>query len=128
MDNWLALLQNPIPIKSIYADFVPALRNVNLHEVIIHRDGPKVALRFDLTDFPESPPREWENFNTVQVCLVMYEVKKLSINGFRTTCMLDFNIQKYDDSINFIASGDDVDIYIISSFALVDKVSAYRNV
>ena len=127
MENWLTLLVDPLPIRSIYGDFVPTLRSVNLHEVIIHRDGPKVVLRFDLADFPEFPPKKWNasKFNTVQVCLLMIGVKKLFISGFDRTCILDISIHKDDNDINLSAISDNVQISIISSFATIDKVSAY---
>src|SRR5262245_10086637 len=43
---------------------------IRVHEVTVHAIARlQVSVRFDLIEFPRTPPTEWEKFNTIQVTL-----------------------------------------------------------
>ena len=59
--SWIELLTEAQFLSSLYTDSAPSLEVVVLHEVRLLRDGPAVTLRFDLHDFPASPPSKWSS-------------------------------------------------------------------
>lgn len=126
--NWLEILDDQSPIRAIFGNEVPALVNINLHEVILHRDGPSALLRFDLEQYPKSPPEKWRlaRFNRIQLKLLMIGIRDLSIVGFLSNCVTTLDI--FDDVglIRVRTLGDIVKIDIAADNLRVDSVSAYR--
>ena len=59
--DWADFLLNPTPLRSIFGDISPSLKGVDLHEIVVDRDGPRVSLRFDLKNFIERPPTIWKD-------------------------------------------------------------------
>lgn len=56
MKSWTEYLVSSKYIDSIYHENKPSLNNVNIHEIIFHRDGPKISIRMNLNEYPETPP------------------------------------------------------------------------
>ncbi|UKA05131.1 immunity 50 family protein [Photobacterium damselae subsp. damselae] len=55
--NWTKYLLDSNKIKAIFGDKIPSIEAIDLHEVLLNRDGPKVTFRFDLSDYPDNPPK-----------------------------------------------------------------------
>jgi hypothetical protein len=129
MKNWIELLTDAASIRAIFGQVVPILVGVDLHEIVLHRDGPRVLLRFDLSEFPEEPPSKWvtANFNRVQVKLLAVGVKELNISGLQTSCQLDLTVFEDDSLIHILAKNDVVCLKIAADELFIDNISAYKN-
>ena len=128
MSGWTRFLVDARAIHSIYGAGDPPLTNVDLHELVLHRDGPKVVLRFDLADFPLAPPAKWAaaRYNRLQLRLAAI-VSRVSIEGWGTRCRLDVAIERVDGVIRMQADNGTVKVAIEATALLLDAVSAYRD-
>lgn len=130
MKNWIELISNTASVRPIYGEIIPTLERVDLHEIVLHRDGPMVLLRFDLAEFPERPPSKWaaSEFNRVQMKLLAAGVKELDISGLQTHCLLDLVISEDDSLIRIRADNGAVRLNIAAEEMLINGISAYRDV
>ena len=128
MNNWLGCLVSDKEIKAIYGANVPELSGVNVHEILLHRDGPKVTLRFDFPDFPDHPPQKWiENgFNCVQVSWVFSGVSDFEINGWGANFSSNISIWRDPDGlVSLEVVGDCFKVSLKSDFSYIERISAY---
>ena len=128
MNSWTNLLIDRRKISSIFTDKEPSLHHVDLHDIIFHRDGPKITLRFNTTSYPSEPPKKWiiQKCNTVQLQLTALDVKEVRLSGWeKTSYILDINISKKDDFIVISARDDIFSIYIKTTFLDISSISAY---
>lgn len=127
MASWMDLLDDPTSVRAIYGDDVPSLESVHLHEITLHSDGARVTLRFDLSRYPADPPRKWQvqGFNTVQIQLVLLEVRELTLHGWRNRIDAALSLTKEDGGLRVVGSADSVAIDIKGEWATVAKISAY---
>ncbi len=56
---WNELLLNDKPLVFYYSH-LPELNDVNIHKIILDRDGPNIFVYFDLAKFPDRPPLKWD--------------------------------------------------------------------
>lgn len=129
MDCWTDLLLDPTPVKSVFGEKPPALDGINLHEIILHHDGPHALLRFDLKYFPLFPPKKWvlENSNCVQLQLLAVGVEDVFVSGFRSNITIDLKIKKIEGRIFLHGDNGDVRFSLYAEYLSVGKVSAYLN-
>ncbi|MDT9691001.1 Imm50 family immunity protein [Streptomyces sp. P9(2023)] len=129
--TWTSLLTNPLGIENIYGGYVPELTAVHLHEINFSREGPMMALRFDMPSYPETPPKKWavQGFNTVQVTLTFAGVQDVSLTGFTFDPVVDIAMSRGDGvrleihsaSIRLRASADAAHMAEISAYRTVDE-------
>ena len=87
-------INNPKLVKAYYTSD-PNLNGICLHEIIIHRDGPTLKLRFDLPEFPDKPPKKWHpEYNTAQMTLSLFGVEELNLSGFKTNDIGDLHLAR----------------------------------
>ena len=124
--SWTTLLTDKSPIESIFGEERPSLSNIDLHEIIIHRDGPKVTLVFDLDSYPKSPPKKWVvgEFNKVQIKLSAFSVQELSINQFHTKNITSLDIFQ-DGEFICLTTNKEPSLKILAEYLVLDKISAY---
>jgi Immunity protein 50 len=129
VSSWVDLLSEPQGIRASYGDHVPDLTAVDLHEVILHRDGPRATLRLDLPEFPESPPRKWadQGFNVVQVDLMLVGVVCLSIDGWVTRAIVGLAVERREDVVSLRTTSGPVTINIDARALVLSRMSAYRD-
>lgn len=128
--NWIEVLDDARNVEAIYGDKVPSLRRVVLHEIRVHRDGPRVTLVIDLPDFPDRPPRKWamQGFNTVQIALVMDGVVDLTMDGLSVDSVIDIDLAKISGEVHMTTSEDSTTHVVVrSGSAFVGSISAYLN-
>jgi Immunity protein 50 len=125
--SWLDFLVDASAIRSVFGDQVPTLENIDLHEVVLHRDGPRVLLRFDLSQFPSHPPKKWAfaGFNRVQVRLLAVGVRELAILGLQSECKLSLNVLAEGASIRIRTQEGATKIDLVADCLVVDGLSAY---
>jgi len=128
--NWLEILTDgSAAVKAIYGDLVPKLNNLEFHELIVHQDGPRVSLRFDLAEFPSQPPKKWliAGANKVQISLMLVSVCDLKICGIKTDAKIDLNIERRGGCINAWGGCDGFDFSLQAEFLMLNSISAYRD-
>src|SRR4051812_3439667 len=92
--TWYDECENPKVIRGYYSA-PPALDRLDLHEVLLHRDGPLLRLRGDLAVFPDRPSKRWpEGANTAQVTLSLCGVSGVNIRDWRTTIEGIFGLER----------------------------------
>ncbi|EOC1568903.1 hypothetical protein ACI1AR_004363 [Cronobacter dublinensis] len=128
MGSWTDVLVDKSKVSSIFKEEEPSLCNIDIHEIIFHRDGPKITLRFNLENYPSDPPKKWvlQKFNTVQLQLTALDINEVKFSGWeKTNYNLDLNISKCDDLIVISARGEVFCLYIKASYLSVSSISAY---
>lgn len=129
MSSWLDLLSDAGPIRGVYGDEVPSLTGVTVHEICLHRDGPRAILRFDLPSFPSRPPKKWaaQEFNTAQVQLILIGIADMTIHGWHNNILADLSITHEGELIRTYFRTLKMELDIRSQAALVSTISAYRD-
>lgn len=129
MNNWLEFISDAAPLKAVYGQDIPSLHGVDFHGIDIHRDGPRVLLRFDLPEFPSHPPKKWvaAGFNRVQLRLLAIGVNDFQMVGLQPQCRLALGMTKENGFIRLLADGPGMKIDMSVEHLLVEGVSAYRN-
>ncbi len=125
---WTESVLDATSVKAIYGSRTPTLDGIVLHEIVLHRDGPKVQLRFDLKEFPEHPPEKWLSgrFNRVQLRLMAMGVKASRIDGLCASMTLDLHFEKKGESLRLHADNGRVRFELTADVVIVNEISAYR--
>jgi hypothetical protein len=129
MTTWLDAVDDPRGVRAIYGDDVPPLTAVPVHEVCLHRDGPRLVLRLDLPRYPRDPPAKWtaQGFDTVQIQLMLVDVLELSIDGWSNDPVADISLERDGDAVTVLASAATTRCRARARAATVTEVSAYPN-
>ena len=128
--SWTKLLTDINKISAIFGDQEPSLKSVNLHEITLNRDGPKVVLRFDLPDFPKSSPKKWRQagFNCVQIQLMALSIHDLKIEGLDSECKCSIHISAKKELLSLSIDENKLNVYLTADHLLIDKISAYKSI
>jgi hypothetical protein len=129
MGGWGDLLVNPRAIEAIFGDQLPGLDNLELHEVVVHRDGPSVRVRFDIEEFPSDPPEKWRKakHNRVQMEIVCVGVSDLSIQGLATNMMVSLSVEGESPNLGIQLTGPATTIEFSAMFVDLSRISAYHD-
>ena len=127
MSGWVDLLSEPHGIRAIYGEDLPTLTSVDLHELVLHRDGPRATLRFDLGQFPRKPPKKWDEkcFNVVQVQLTLVDVRHLTVAAWTTHVTLDLNVERKDEVVSLRTENGPVALNIDARWLVLSHLGAY---
>lgn len=129
MTGWLDVVDDDRGIRTIYGDETPSLGWVDLHEISLHRDGPRVVLRFDLPDYPGDAPKKWvdQGFNVVQVKFMLVGIHKFSLQGWSHDSFLDLSVLRDGQAVRVSGRSESIEMSIVADAALVSSISAYRD-
>lgn len=128
MPDWAELVEDQRGIRAIFGGQAPDLRSISLHELSLDRDGPQLVLRFDLNKFPDTPPRKWQRFNTVQLELSFIGVRDVNIAGWGTEIKTDLRFWRADDGIFVVElEGGGIRVSARALAAMIRKISAYED-
>lgn len=128
--SWIDMLDDPRNVKAIYGDVVPSLSRVVLHEIRIHRDGPKVTFVFDFEEFPVNPPVKWQaqGLDTVQTELTVDGLTGMSLDGIDTNSVVDIDLAKSDEEVRLTTSSNSSSrVDVRGRWVSVSSISAYLN-
>ena len=125
---WIDFLLDASPIIAIYGTTIPSLNGVYVHEIMLHRDGPNVMIRFDFQSYPDRPPKKWliKDFNRVQLHLLALSIEDLQIHGGGFERKIDLNVKKIGAFVGVNARSDMFEIDLKARFLAINKISAYR--
>jgi hypothetical protein len=80
--GWLRGCQNPRSVEQLF-DETRGLDRVELHKMILHRDGPRLQLRFQLPRFADRPSPRWHpEHNALQVTMSFWGVAEATLTGW----------------------------------------------
>lgn len=122
--DWTAAVANPQALAAL-PEGVGALP-IDLHEVTLHRDGPRVRLRFDLPVVLDPRPARWDaDANRTQVRLACFGVRAFALTGF-TTCMAGrLSVRPAGDAWDMEFVAGDVVLALRASLVRVESLSGY---
>ena len=124
---WFLNTDNPEAIQRLY-DNQDGLERVELHEVVLQRDGPRLQLRFDLPRFPDHPPARWHpESNTVQVTLDLWGIEDLTLTGWGTHDVGELRLTRSNSTQHVAFEGAITRLTARFSIARVAKLSEYTN-
>ena len=123
---WYEVCLNPAAMTHLY-EVPPPLDRVEVHEVILHRDGPRLTLRIELPAFPDNPPPRWpEGANAAQVTLDLWGVSGFEQKGWGLTNRGALALGRNGDSeITFSFESESAYIRGKCEMARISRVSAY---
>ncbi|CAO95916.1 Imm50 family immunity protein [Erwinia tasmaniensis] len=131
MSHWFELLVNSQAIKSIYGDETPSLKGVDVHSLLLHRDGPKLSIKLNLNEYPSLPPKKWnvQKFNTVQIVLSFLDLKSVKISGWVDTIYsVDININIENGLVILNIDDKDLKLTAEASFLDLEAITAYSKI
>jgi Immunity protein 50 len=123
----VASLENPQAITSLFGDAIE-LSAIQLHEVVLHRDGPVLRLRFDIPIVPEQLPKNWQaGVNTTQLSLAAWGLQSLQIEGWASNIGGELSVTADGKLKRLTFNGEKCCINAICEMLRVENVSAYNN-
>lgn len=128
MNSWIDLLIDKKSISSIFTTNEPSLAGIDLHDIVFHRDGPKITLRFNIVDYPPAPPKKWviQKYNTVQLQLTAIDIDEVKLSGWKkSNYVLDLNISRENGFVIISAQDDVFYLYVKSAFLDISSITAY---
>ncbi|TQC41911.1 hypothetical protein EEB14_51975 [Rhodococcus sp. WS4] len=128
--TWVDFLHDSQAIRSIYGADLPSLSDIDLHEVRLERRGASVFLRFDLDEYPASPPKKWiaQRANTVQLELQFSDVGDLTLSGWGTDLPVTLEISATPHSGYRVSCGKLPDLSMTARWISIYKMSAHHNI
>lgn len=126
--SWIDAVLDPRGVLAVFGGEAPPLNGADVHSVSVHRDGPSVALVFDLRDYPEEPPAKWagQGFTTVQLTLNCVGVENVRLTGWGTEVVADLSIQRVDERVTVRLDSPNATLTLDALAVDVQKVSAYQ--
>jgi len=125
--HWHQNLENPQAISSLFPG-LDDLSLVELHEVIVHRDGPLLRLRFDVQVVPESLPGRWpSDTNTTQITLAAWGMEALRILGWGTSVSGLLSVERRDNVRILSFTSEGCEIRAQYAGLRVEKVHGYAD-
>lgn len=124
---WPDFLENPQAIASLFASDVD-LSHVDLHEIIVHRDGPVIRLRFDVTAMPDVPPGRWPiEANVTQITLAAWGVATLQLEGWATSVLGELSVCRDNDRYLLSFVGEHCHLAATCSSICIERLQGYVN-
>jgi len=125
--NVIASLENPQEIQSLFGDEID-LSAIQLHEVVLHRDGPVLRLRFDIPSVPEQLPKKWSaGVNTTQLSLAAWGLQSLQIEGWASNIGGELSVTSDGALKRLTFNGEKCRINAVCEMLRVENISAYNN-
>ena len=98
---WWNLAQNPRVVLAYYSQ-PPRLCGVDVHSVLLQRDGPTLELLIEMPCFPDKPSPRWPaGANTAQAGLRFFDLREVSLAGWGTTNTGDLLVERKDGAVRF---------------------------
>ncbi|CAN7524390.1 Imm50 family immunity protein [Pseudoxanthomonas sp. LjRoot143] len=122
--DWTVAVSNPQSLAQLPSDI--GARPIDLHEVILHRDGPRVRLRFDVDAVPNPLPARWGgDANRTQLQLACFGISAFTLSGFATTMSGRLAMRPAGGAWDVEFRVDDVVLALRTSMVRVESLSGY---
>jgi hypothetical protein len=129
MSDWVDVLSDSRPIRSIFGEHSPSLRTIVVHDLTIGRDGPSLCVRFDISEYPTNPPVKWvrTGVNRVQIRIIAFGVRDLTINGASSEMMANLELRVDGSRVQLGLDGRGFQVKAIADAIILDRISAYAD-
>jgi hypothetical protein len=110
---WHELAENPKAMSQLYKT-VPSLEGLEPHELLLHRDGPRLTLKADFPCFPDAPPDRWvrEGYTKVSIQLDFWGIRSVNISGWSTNMLVNIQIERTNSGeISIVAESCEGQVY-----------------
>jgi len=125
MNSASGLMANDAFLMGLYGG-LPKFDEVNIQQINLNWNGPCASIVFDLNEFPSDPPKKWNKFNTVQLEISFFPLRKVNIDVFSGKNLCAVNIEKVGAEFFVEITGGAKASFVASSIS-IDRVSAYFN-
>ncbi|GAB3361726.1 Imm50 family immunity protein [Lysobacter tyrosinilyticus] len=120
--DWNQITFNPKVILGYYS-VAPSLKNVCVHRISLHRDGPSAEITFEPQDFPDKPSSKWpESANTCQILIRAFAVTQVDVRRWGTGVSGDLEISRTSSGIEVVLSGEGAFRLVCSELDVVSVV------
>jgi hypothetical protein len=125
--SWIDLVEGSEFVRELFPNSPPSLMGICLHEIQLHRDGPEIVLRFDLSQFPDQLPKKWRgrSGNRLQMKFLGSGVTSLLIDGWVLNCVGDLHLERSESGRVMRLETDCVKIKVSCGHVFVDNVNMY---
>lgn len=125
--HWSRCIENPQAIASLF-EIPDDLSLVDLHEILAHREGPVVRLRFDVQAVPKAMPKKWPaDANTTQILLAAWGVEALQLDGWGTSVRGQLSVATEGNRRVLNFTSEICQLKATCSFIRVEQVQGYVN-
>ena len=128
--SWVHLIDHDGKLDAIYGKECDFPTDIDLHEIVLSRNGPTASIRFDLSVYPVVPPPKWraQGYNTVQLTMLIIGVEKIDLSGLATSMRGKINVdQRSQSRFDVHVTGEFGEAKIVGQAVRLNHVSAYRN-
>ncbi|MGW6448816.1 Imm50 family immunity protein [Lentzea sp. NPDC055074] len=111
MTSWLDHVWHRRIVDEVYSA-PPTLDDIDLFDVRLDREGPRIHLRFNFATYADRPKPEWsQNCNRVQVELAFVGVRELVVHDFGWTNVANLRMTPVaEDALEVQVHGDTTSI------------------
>lgn len=125
--GWFELVDDHRFLQILFPSAEPSLDAIRVHEIVLHQDGPRLQIRFDLNEFPSDPPKKWIGLNQIQVRLMFIGIRKIEIEGWSTNNIGAIRLLRTArDGISLDFSSNESKLRGEFDFLRLDQVSAHQ--
>lgn len=125
--HWFTFLDNPQAVTSLFGDACD-LSSIELHEVVLGREGSVLRLRFDVPVLPSCMPSKWPaGANTTQITLAAWEIESLEIAGWASLVSGEFTVSRLGNALALSFTSTSCHIQASFNFLRIERVSGYIN-
>lgn len=115
-------------MKAIYGDRLPSGRDLEIKEIVLSREGPRIAVTCNLPEWPEVLPGEWvkSGFNQVHAKFLAASVHQLSIDGISTNPVASMILSEEEGRLRMSIVGQEMKVEALVDAVFLSKTGAYR--
>lgn len=126
MSLWTNYLQDPRPLRAVFADQAPDLGDVLLKEIILDRHDPIFWCILDVPDFPQAPPQTWSiaQYNRVEITLGFQSITQLKLEGWSNN-RCAFEISPCSMGYHLSIMGPSIKASLYAEALVLPKVRGY---
>lgn len=124
---FIKMLENPKALELMYDHL--DLKNIEIKDIILSREGPEAIITIKLSQFPDRPPKKWDSYyNTANLVFKIAEMSKIDIKMWGRENNCDINLSPSgSSSFSLIMKGSDVDVCITGKFLTFVQIVGYKS-
>jgi len=105
--DWLDLVLDPRPVRAVFGDVTPSLRDILVETATLEIRGHGITLGVALADYPADPPRKWRQAgnNTVWLTLAFDDADLIEVHGPLTTERADLVVTREGEHLRAELTG-----------------------
>jgi len=125
--DWSQFFEDGIKPVDLFFSKLPPLSGIRMMGIILDENGPSISLRFNLSTYPDKPPKKWieGQFNQAQLTFTSFSVIDLEIKGWGLDNVGDMTIEKEGADIILRFISPNASIKLVCDSIVIEKLSGY---